>query len=157
MKKITAILLSLLASICLLVHAVIPHHHHNKVAVAVINIENNHSHSHHSHDDSHSHDTPYSQHYHHKHNHHNQHQHNHHSEGCLVDESLIFSFREQQSNYNFSDDESENNIMSFCYTSHDVLQNPYIPENLILFYIYQDGIPPNIYVTTNGLRAPPFC
>lgn len=101
MKRLTAIIFVLLANICLLAHAVIPHHHHDRMAVAIVDMAvAEQAHHEHLHDSHHSHD--HHSHYHHSHNHQESHQHSSQSEECLISETLAVLTRSQE--FGFGDD-----------------------------------------------------
>lgn len=154
MRRITAIYLILFANICLLAHAVIPHHHHDRVAVAVVDMMEMYACEHHSHDAAHSHDNPHS-HYHHTHNNHDGHQHGNDSEYCLINDNLLMMFRGQESDagYDGQDDVTPNLYGVVC-ESLTLRPTPEIP---LRFYSYRANIPPGVDICSNGLRAPPFC
>lgn len=156
MKRFTAIFFILLANICLLAHAVIPHHHHNRVAVAVVDVTNLFDHPHHAHGHSHSHESPHS-HYHHSHRNHESHQHDSHAEDCLISDGLFASFRSQGADLGWQNDDGAGfqtdficaAYWDFCISQSAETQQP--------SFIYQTNVPPGADVCSNGLRAPPYC
>lgn len=148
MKQKTAILFVLLANICMLAHAVIPHHHHDRMAVAVISMAEFAGHDQHSHDNKHSH-------YHHNHNGQGSHPHSNNSEDCLISDSPILSPRIEKAAFG-TDDNGHNNITAdLFYTAWGAGALPLLPDSQLTSYSYQASIPPNIDTCCNGLRAPP--
>lgn len=156
MKRITAIFFVLLANICILAHAFIPHHHHDRMAVAIMDSSDFYGRDHHSHDNGHSHDDSHS-HYHHNHRQHDSHQHDSHSEECLLNESLFVLLRSQESGSTVFDTGQDEIIFDLDYVGIDDIRLSSRPITPITYYSYRANIPPGIVICSHGLRAPPHC
>lgn len=148
------ILLLFVANLCLLVHGIVPHHHHGGVPVAIVAMaDHHHGHEHHGHDE---HDGSHD-HYHHSHIHHDTHRHGHESEDCLISDNLFVVVRGQESGYNLSDDGAEDALALLYCEAGTMCLLPQCPATQLRFYTYRSGIPPGVYIDSNGLRAPPYC
>jgi len=139
-RRLTAILFIMLASILLVAHAVVPHHHHNKQ----ICFERSHcihddlTHEHGTNPGSHSHDG----------------ENNH--EDCVLKDPVVVLSNESKPDFRFINE----NVLSGLDGFHDYLLNNstefLIPA--LSSYVYErvtDSLYPSLLSASLGLRAPP--
>lgn len=150
MRKTAAIFFIILANICLLAHAVIPHHHHDKKVVSIVGLMGFFGHEQHSHCHPHLH-----------HQHGNDelgcHCYSHHSEDCLLNETLLVSFREKGPGLCSIDLGTDYITLFACDVAVHDFEAPRLPQPPTDVCCEQTERLPRTCILSNGLRAPPHC
>ena len=150
MRKTAALFFIILANICLLAHAVIPHHHHDKKVVAIFGLMGIFGHEQHSHCHPHLHHQYGNDDY-------GCHCYSHQSEDCLLNETLLVSFREKGPGQCSIDQGVDDITLFVCNAAGQAFEAPQLPKKPTDTCRKQADRLPRACILSNGLRAPPHC
>lgn len=150
MRKTAALFFIILANICLLAHAVIPHHHHDKKVVVIFGLMGIFGHEQHSHCHPHLHHQ-------HGNDDHGCHCYSHQSEDCLLNETLLVSFREKGPGQCSIDQGVDDITLFVCDAAGQAFEAPRLPKKPTDTCCKQADRLPRACILSNGLRAPPHC